>query len=72
MRKKSMHEKGIFVWLKVTVVKWCEEEELCNIFMEAHYRCFVVLHKYFSGVAAVRIVAHMLSACCMHAVRICM
>ena len=22
-----MHEKGVFGWLKVTFVKWCEEEE---------------------------------------------
>ena len=37
-----------------------------NIFMEACYRCFVALHKYFNGVAIVCIVAHRLSACaCM-------
>ena len=22
-----MHEKGVFGWLKVTFVKWCEEEK---------------------------------------------
>ena len=34
---------------------------LGDIFMEAHYRCFVAPHKYFNGVAAVCIVAHRLS-----------
>ena len=24
---ESIHEKGVFGWLKVTFVKWCEEEE---------------------------------------------
>ena len=39
---------------------------LGDIFIEAHYRCFVAPHKYFNGVAAVCIVAHRLSVCaCM-------
>ena len=25
--KKSIHRKGVFGWLKVTFVKWCEEEK---------------------------------------------
>ena len=24
---KSIHDKGSFGWLKVTILKWCEEEE---------------------------------------------
>ena len=39
---------------------------LGDIFIEAHYRCFVASYKYFNGVAAVCIVAHRLSVCaCM-------
>ena len=36
---------------------------LGDIFMEARHRCFVAPHRYFSGVAAVCIVAHRLSVC---------
>ena len=25
--KKSIHGKGVLGWLKITFVKWCEEEE---------------------------------------------
>ena len=39
---------------------------LGDIFMESCYRCFIALHKYFNGVAAVCIVAHRLRVCaCM-------
>ena len=39
---------------------------LGNIFMEAHYRCFVAPQKYFNGVAIVCIVAYRFSKCaCM-------
>ena len=34
---------------------------LGDIFMEAHYKCFIAPHMYLNGVAAVCIVAHRLS-----------
>ena len=30
IRKKSIDKKGIFGWIKVIFVKWCEEEEKCE------------------------------------------